>query len=286
MPGCCCRRRLGKLHKKLDVLIKLFISSLGPSQALMLSRQATLGHAAGGATPAGRTGIRSSFQAASPHWQQSRGSLGLHGMPALNLNAGAPGGPGFLRHAMSALGQLPEQLEAVSGPLMGAGPHLVGHHRAGVGAERGLARRSGPPGVWGAAGGVGSPTERHTSAPDFSATMSRTGSGTAGVMSAAAAAAALRASYGSGYGGRQAYASEQQSPRVDDLRGSSSSGGSGTSGLDTAGSGHIDPMLSQLQALQLLAQQQQGGYTAAQLARARLVRPNDGRGGLARSNSL
>jgi hypothetical protein len=286
---CCCICRLGKLHKKLDVLIKLFISSLDPSQALMLSRQATLGHAAGGATPAGRTGIRSSFQASSPHWQQGRGipagSMGMHGMPALNLNAGTPGGPGFLRHAMSALGQLPEQLEAVSGPLMGAVPHLGGHHGAGVGPERGLARRSGPPGLWGAAGGATSPTERHTSAPDVSATMSRAGSGTAG-MSAAAATAALRASYGSRFEGRQAHPSEQQSPWVDDLRGSSFSGGSGTSGMYTGGFGHIGPMLSQLQALQLLSQQHQEGYTAAQLARARLVRLNNGRGGLARSNSL
>jgi hypothetical protein len=39
LPAC----RLSKLHKKLDVLIKLFISSLGPSQALLLSRQATMG---------------------------------------------------------------------------------------------------------------------------------------------------------------------------------------------------------------------------------------------------
>jgi hypothetical protein len=251
------------------------MSSLGPSQALMLSRQATLGQTAGGATPAGRTGIRSSFQASSPHWQQGRGvaagSMGMHGMPALNLNAGTPGGPGFLRHAISALGQLPEQLETVSGPSVGQC------------LTSGLARRSGPPGLWGAAGGVGSPTERHTSVGDAGATMSRSGSGTAG-MSAAAAAAALRASNGPVYGGRQA--TGQQSPRGDDLRGSSLSGGSGSSGMYTVGSGHIGPMLSQLQALQLLSQQHQGGYTSAQLARARLVRPNDGHGGLARSNSL
>lgn len=285
----CAVCRLSKLHKKLDVLIKLFISSLGPSQALMLSRQATLGQTAAAGIPGAGTGgafgsgIRSSCQASPPYYQ---GRGGLNSIPSLNLNnPGTPGGPGFLRHAMSALGQLPEQLAAVSGPLV----HLGGHHGGGSGADRGLARRSGPPGLWGTAGAVGgggTPTDRQGAAADFSIGISRAGSGTGGT--AGTAGAGMRSSFGPfGHAGtRQAHGSEQHSPRVDDLRGSSFSGASGGSGgLHSLGSGHIGPMLAQVQALQLLNQQQHAGHTAAQLARARMVRP-PGRDGLTRSNSL
>lgn len=274
--GCVCvlpACRMQKLHKKLDVLIKLFISSLGPSHALSLSRQATLGHqgsaAAGGGVPAGGTGgsfgsgTRSSLQGSSPHWQQGR-----------SHNPGTLHGPGFLRHAMSALVQLPEQLAAVSGPLMPVG--VQQHGGAGGGAQRGLTRQSGP--LWGAAGlgGAVTPTGRSTGS-------SRTNSGTGGVAAAPAAGRGSRGS--SGVVGRQA--AEQHSPGVDDLRGGSFSGvsGSSTGQLYTVGSGHIGPMLSQLQALQLLNQQQQAGlYAAVRGGRGQPV-PNVQRG-LKRSNSL
>lgn len=261
-----------KLHKKLDVLIKLFISSLGPSHALSLSRQTTLGHqgpaAAGGGVPAGGTGgsfgsgTRSSLQVSSPHWQQGH-----------SHNPGTPHGPGFLRHAMSALVQLPEQLAAVSGPLMPVGAQQ--HGGAGGGAQRGLTRQSG---LWGATGlgGTVTPTGRSTGS-------SRTNSGTGGVAAAAAAGHDSRGS--SGLVGSQA--AEQHSPGVDDLRGSSFSGpsGSSTGQLYTVGPGHIGPMLSQLQALQLLNQQQQSGaYAAVRGGRGQPV-PNAQRG-LKRSNSL
>jgi hypothetical protein len=65
----------------------------------------------------------------------------------------------------------------------------------------------------------------------------------------------------------------------------------GNSGLVSLGSGHIRHLLSQQQAWQLLTQQQlggyAGGYTAAQLAKARVLQPPAGaHSGLARANSL
>lgn len=290
------------------MLIKLFISSLGPSQALMLSRQATLGHAAPPAGPQGFASFgmpgRSSLQAGSPIWpgrgapsvSVGAGASGLYGQHAASHGftpGGTPGGPGFLRHAMTTLGHLPEQLVGVAGPLVGAPLHLGGHYGGG-GADRGLARRSGAPGMWtaGASGnttGIVTPTDRQTG--DGSSGISRAGSGTMG-LGATTAAAAARGSYTTGPGVRQGYgggaahhAAEQQGPWLDDLRNSSLTGGS--SGLMSLGSGHIGPMLSQQQAWQLLHQQQHtgvGGGTAAQ--RVRMVRPLDGHGGLTRANSL
>lgn len=270
------------------MLIKLFISSLGPSQALLLSRQATMGQGGLQPGPTPGTHTRSSFQAAvSPSWQATRGAYGgsggLHGAPSLNLGATAGHGPGFLRHAMTtlgpALGHLPEQLAAVSGPLMGPSVHVASHAGA---ADRGTARRSG---LWGygatGSGGLTHHSERHAASVD----VTRANSGTAGVMPPSAAAAAAGASLrgSSGYGGRQALASEVASPRGSSFTGSS--------GLVSLGSGHIGHLLQQQQAWQLLTQQQlggyAGGYTAAQLARARVLqRPAGALSGLTRSNSL
>lgn len=286
---CSACHRLGKLHKKLDVLIKLFISSLGPSQALMLSRQATIGPgaAAGGG---GGVGTRSSFQAVSPSWQGrvgSAGPVGLAGIPAHNPNTpAAPVGP-FLRHAMSALGQLPEQLTAVSGPLMGPALHLgthPHHHYAGAGAgagvDRGLSRRSGP--SWGSVPPVtGGVLTQERPGVEAASGLSRASSGTAGHLNAAAAAAAVR---GVGYSGRQIHSGyEQQSPRFEAQTGR----GSYTGGLYSVGSGHIGPLLAHQQAWQLLAQQQFAhGDPAAQLGRARGLGQPGGMSTLTRSNSL
>lgn len=298
----------------------------------MLSRQATaLGPTAAAAAAAAHSGGSGSnlrggggggyFSGASPKWQ-GRGGVsigpqagGLHTIPSLNLREGAPSTPmgPFLRHAMSTLGQLPEQLAAVSGPLTAASLHLGGHAGGGgVGSagDRALPRRSGPPGF----GSYYTAATPEQGLPDDgSSGISRVGSGTA------AGGATMPAARGTSYGqhtiiissSRQAHHHPFAQQQMDDLQGAvgaaDGSGGSFTrgtaagssSGLVSVGSGHIGPLLAQQQVVQLLAQQQYGGgqavmpgYTAPQLVKARLLRHHPGShaaaaaGGLKRSNSV
>jgi hypothetical protein len=159
MPSVC---RLSKLHKKLDVLIKLFISSMHPGQALDLSRQAT-----GGVMPYYHMPVPPTAGAPSGLCARPAGGTGAATTagPAGGTGAATTAGPegaggGAVHHwcrsttgqakphtpmKQAAINQLPERLAAVSGPFVGPSPGLWPGWGGGPGEVYGMGIMSGRP---------------------------------------------------------------------------------------------------------------------------------------------
>eukprot|EP00879_Flechtneria_rotunda_P017535 GHRR01018384.1.p1 GENE.GHRR01018384.1~~GHRR01018384.1.p1 ORF type:complete len:318 (+),score=80.55 GHRR01018384.1:1414-2367(+) len=189
--------RVNKIHKKLDVLIKLFISSM-PGQAIGLSRQATgapagayaayisgfgpyAGH--GGnpfpymamprAAAAATAGIGSSSKGENPGSGPNSGP-GAMQQVLLSPMLSQPG----LRHTATTLCNLPEQLASVSGPLINTGLNLGGLARGSVPASAASGQPLSPEGHGhGGAAGFGS---GGAAAEAAVAALSRSGSGPTG----------------------------------------------------------------------------------------------------------
>eukprot|EP00775_Hariotina_reticulata_P003763 gene3763-4022_t len=124
--------RLSKLHKKLDVLIKLFISSMHPGHAIGLSRQAT------GTVPYYNIPVPPAAEApGGPFARPTGGTSAAQGGASMSgqedAAVGGSGGRGEAHYwgrstsvqakphtpVKQSISQLPERLAAVSGPFLG-----------------------------------------------------------------------------------------------------------------------------------------------------------------------